>query len=113
VRGIRGIEGPAGSIAISMLPGVSSSGVKRHDRLLFNNSGWKVKVVLAHAGARGGIACSAGARANWVMYCIVFFAERSAGMHKLKRESYLLLCDALGDFALGCFLALKAEAARL
>jgi len=25
-------------------------------------------------------------------------------VHKLKRESYLLLCDALGDFALGCFL---------
>jgi hypothetical protein len=37
------------------------------------------------------------------MYCIVFFAERSAGMHKLKRESYLALCDALGDFAPGCF----------
>jgi hypothetical protein len=23
-------------------------------------------------------------------------------VHKLKRESYLMLCDALGDFALGC-----------
>ena len=26
-------------------------------------------------------------------------------VHKLKRESYLDLCDALGDFALGCFLS--------
>ncbi len=38
------------------------------------------------------------------MYCIVFYAGGLAWMHKLKRESYLDLCDALGDFALGCLL---------
>jgi hypothetical protein len=34
------------------------------------------------------------------------------GVHKLKRESYLVLCDAVGDFALRCFRS-KGEGSKV
>ena len=36
---------------------------------------------------------------HWVMYCIVFCAEKLAWKHKLKRkELNLWFCDGVGDF---------------
>ena len=74
--------------------------MRKHDRLLFNNLGWKVKLFSLRERVEF-------ARVEWrglTGLCIASCSsiERSR-MHKLKRESYLLLCDALGDFALGCF----------
>jgi hypothetical protein len=68
---------------------------------LFNNSGWKVKL-FSPGEVCCGLARASWAEANWVMYCIVSSSSNRRGC-KHKRENFLFLCDALGDFALGCF----------
>ena len=41
---------------------------------------------------------------SWVMYCIVSSLHVEwVRARKHKRENFLFLCDAPGDFALGCF----------
>ena len=68
---------------------------------LFNNSGWKVKLFsCARARAVWRVASARGLTGLCIASCPRW---RNGEVHKLKRESYLLRCDALGDFALGCF----------
>jgi len=80
------------------LNGVSSN----TDRLLFNNPGWKVKLFSrCEAALWFGVARALRRLTGLcIASCLHSFM---GGVHKLKRESYLRRCDALGDFALGCF----------
>ena len=54
-----------------------------------------------------------GLERAWIMGYVlhrVFLLRRVAKTRKHKRENFLFLCDAVGDFALRCFVK---EAARL
>ena len=59
--------------------------------------------VICEIGGREVIACSS--RVNHGLCIASCLHSQSSGVkaHKHKRENFLFLCDALGDFALGCF----------